>query len=355
LWSITFANPLGLAAGFDKDGVASGLWADFGFGFAELGTVTFHPQPGNPRPRLFRLLPDRAVLNRMGFNNQGAAVMAERLRKRWEQRGDGGGGRDGGDRGGKRDAAEPVTSSSAPSFLSSPPASSSPPTSTSHFPLGINLGKSKITPLEEAAQDYLSSFRLLQEWGDYFVVNVSSPNTLGLRSLQGKAQLAPILQALQQENTAQKPLLVKIAPDLEWAAIADVLELAQEYHLAGIIATNTTIRREGLKTQIIEQTGKPVTEEAGGISGAPLRARSTEVIRFIYKETQGQLPIIGVGGIFTAADAWEKITAGASLIQVYTGWIYEGPWMVRRILQGLLQKLDAEGLESIQQAVGKGN
>lgn len=325
LWSITFTNPLGLAAGFDKDGVASGLWADFGFGFAELGTVTFHPQPGNPRPRLFRLLPDRAVLNRMGFNNQGAAVMAERLRKRWGQRGDGGG--DGGD---------------------------SPP-STAHFPLGINLGKSKITPLEEAAQDYLNSFRLLKDWGDYFVVNVSSPNTPGLRSLQDKAQLAPILQALQQENTEQKPLLVKIAPDLEWAAIADVLELAQEYHLAGIIATNTTIQRDGLKTRIIEQTGKPVTEEAGGISGVPIRARSTEVIRFIYKETQGQLPIIGVGGIFTAADAWEKITAGASLIQVYTGWIYEGPWMVRRILQGLLQKLDAEGLESIQQAVGRGN
>ncbi|MGQ9870138.1 quinone-dependent dihydroorotate dehydrogenase [Leptodesmis sp.] len=325
LWSITFTNPLGLAAGFDKDGVASGLWADFGFGFAELGTVTFHPQPGNPRPRLFRLLTDRAVLNRMGFNNQGAAVMAERLRKRWGQRGDGRG--DGGDR----------------------------PPSTAHFPLGINLGKSKITPLEEAAQDYLNSFRLLKDWGDYFVVNVSSPNTPGLRSLQDKVQLAPILQALQQENTEQKPLLVKIAPDLEWAAIADVLELAQEYHLAGIIATNTTIQRDGLKTRIIEQTGKPVTEEAGGISGVPIRARSTEVIRFIYKETQGQLPIIGVGGIFTAADAWEKITAGASLIQVYAGWIYEGPWMVRRILQGLLQKLDAEGLESIQQAVGRGN
>ncbi len=200
----------------------------------------------------------------------------------------------------------------------------------------------------------MNSFRLLKEWGDYFVVNVSSPNTPGLRSLQDKAQLAPILQALQQENTEQKPLLVKIAPDLAWEAIADVLELAQEYHLAGIIATNTTIRRDGLTTHIIEQTGKPVTEETGGISGAPVRARSTEVIRFIYKETQGKLPIIGVGGIFTAADAWEKITAGASLIQVYTGWIYEGPWMVRRILQGLLQKLDAEGLESIQYAVGIG-
>jgi dihydroorotate dehydrogenase len=318
LWNITFANPLGLAAGFDKDGVASGLWADFGFGFAELGTVTFHAQPGNSRPRLFRLLPDRAVLNRMGFNNQGAAVMAETLKRRWHT------------------PAHPPTRSPC------------------HFPLGINLGKSKITPLEEAAQDYLNSFRLLKDWGDYFVVNVSSPNTPGLRSLQDKAQLAPLLQALQQENTEQKPLLVKIAPDLEWEAIADVLDLAQEYHLAGIIATNTTIRREGLKTQIIEQTGKPVTEEAGGISGAPVRARSTEVIRFIYKETQGQLPIIGVGGIFTADDAWEKITAGASLIQVYTGWIYEGPWMVRRILQGLLQKLDAEGLESIQQAIGRG-
>lgn len=336
LWDMTFSNPLGLAAGFDKDGVASGLWSNFGFGFAELGTVTFHPQPGNPRPRLFRLLPDRAVLNRMGFNNQGAVVMAETLKRRWEKTGDGEGGED---RGGKGDEAERTTS-----LLSS----------SSHFPLGINLGKSKITPLEEAAQDYLNSFRLLKGWGDYFVVNVSSPNTPGLRSLQDKAQLEPILQALQQENTDHKPLLVKIAPDLEWEAIADVLELAQQYCLAGIIATNTTIRREGLKTQIIEKTGKPVAEEAGGISGAPVSARSTEVIRFIYKETQGQLPIIGVGGIFTAEDAWEKITAGASVIQVYTGWIYEGPWMVRRILQGLLQKLDAEGLESIQQAVGIG-
>lgn len=336
LWNITFPNPLGLAAGFDKDGVASGLWSDFGFGFAELGTVTFHPQPGNPRPRLFRLLPDRAVLNRMGFNNQGAAVMAETLKRRWQEPDRKGWGNRGdeGDETGQR----------SPS-----------PCSSFHCPLGINLGKSKITPLEEAAQDYLNSFRLLKDWGDYFVVNVSSPNTPGLRSLQDKAQLAPILQALQQENSDHKPLLVKIAPDLEWEAIADVLELAQQYHLAGIIATNTTIRRDGLKTQIIEKTGNLVTEEAGGISGAPVRERSTEVIRFIYQETQGKLPIIGVGGIFTAEDAWEKITAGASLIQVYTGWIYEGPWMVRRMLQGLLQKLDVEGLESIQQAVGIGH
>ena len=219
------------------------------------------------------------------------------------------------------------------------------------FTLGINLGKSKVTPLEDAAADYVGSFRLLKDLGDYFVVNVSSPNTPGLRSLQDKAQLEPILQALQQENIHRKPLLVKIAPDLEWGAIADVIALAQQHQLAGIIATNTTIRRDGLKTQRLS-TGNLVAQEAGGISGVPVRQRSTEVIRFIYQETQGQLPIIGVGGIFTAEDAWEKITAGASLVQVYTGWIYEGPWMVRRVLEGLLQKLDEQGLKSIQDAIG---
>ncbi|MDX2230084.1 MAG: quinone-dependent dihydroorotate dehydrogenase [Leptolyngbyaceae cyanobacterium bins.349] len=315
LWGLPFANPLGLAAGFDKDGVASGIWSTFGFGFAELGTVTFHAQPGNPQPRLFRLLADDAVLNRMGFNNQGAAAMAARLAERWKPGAEG------------------------RNFMRS-------------TPLGINLGKSKITPLEAAAEDYVQSFRLLKDWGDYFVVNVSSPNTPGLRSLQDKAQLEPILQALQQENRDRKPLLVKIAPDLEWDAIADVIELAQQQQLAGIIATNTTIRRDGLKTQIIETTGNPVTQEAGGISGAPVRARSTEIIRFIYKETQGTLPIIGVGGVFTAADAWEKITAGASLVQTYTGWIYAGPLMVRRGLEGLLRKLDEHGFSSITEAVG---
>jgi dihydroorotate dehydrogenase len=189
--------------------------------------------------------------------------------------------------------------------------------------------------------------------GDYFVVNVSSPNTPGLRSLQDTAQLSGILDALQQENEAGKPILVKIAPDLEWDAIADVLNLAQSFQLAGIVATNTTIRRDILKTQHIQATGKPVSEEAGGISGAPLRQRSTDVIRFIHQQTQGQLPIIGVGGIFTAEDAWEKITAGASLIQVYTGLVYEGPWMVRRILEGLLHKLEERGLTSISHAVGR--
>ncbi|MBD1945219.1 quinone-dependent dihydroorotate dehydrogenase [Coleofasciculus sp. FACHB-64] len=319
LWKIKFPNPVGLAAGFDKDGVAAGIWPSLGFGFAELGTVTLHAQPGNPRPRLFRLPMDKAALNRMGFNNQGAAAMAQRLES-WS---------------GKLKAEN-----------------SNLQPSTFNIPLGINLGKSKITSLEAAAADYLGSFRLLKDLGDYFVVNVSSPNTPGLRSLQSSDQLSLILDALQQENQGQKPLLVKIAPDLEWEAIASVIELAKNYQLAGIIATNTTIRRDHLKTQILSPTGKPVSEEAGGISGAPLRERSTEVIRFIFTQTQGQLPIIGVGGIFTAQDAWEKIAAGASLIQVYTGWIYEGPWMVRRILEGLLQKLQEHSLASLSDAVG---
>jgi dihydroorotate dehydrogenase len=308
LWGLKFPNPVGLAAGFDKDGVAAGSWEMLGFGFAELGTVTCQAQPGNPRPRLFRLPADKAALNRMGFNNRGAAAMATELALR----------------------------------LGHP----------RQISIGINLGKSKVTPLEEAAADYLGSFRLLKDWGDYFVVNVSSPNTAGLRSLQSSEQLSLILDALQQENQGQKPILVKIAPDLEWEAIAQVLDVARTYHLAGIIATNTTISRDNLKTQWIESTGKNIREEAGGISGAPVRQRSTEVIRFIWQQTQGQMPIIGVGGIFTAEDAWEKITAGASLVQVYTGWIYEGPWMVRRILEGLLEKLQARGLGCVSEAVG---
>ncbi len=309
LFRLNFPNPVGLAAGFDKDGVAASIWSSLGFGFAELGTVTFHAQPGNPRPRLFRLPLDKAALNRMGFNNNGAEAMAARLiQKKYEL--------------------------------------------TQSIPIGINLGKSKITPLEAAAEDYLNSFRLLKELGDYFVVNVSSPNTPGLRSLQDASMLSAILDLLQQENNSQKPIFVKIAPDLSWEAIADIISLAKTYQLAGIIATNTTIRRDGLKTQVIDQTGKSPQEEAGGISGEPLRDRSTEVIRFIWQQTQGQMPTIGVGGIFSPEDAWEKITAGASLIQVYTGWIYEGPLMVRRILTGLLSKLEQNGLNCISEAVG---
>ncbi|NJR69542.1 MAG: quinone-dependent dihydroorotate dehydrogenase [Synechococcales cyanobacterium CRU_2_2] len=316
LWNQTFPNPIGLAAGFDKDGVAARLWPEFGFGFAEVGTVTWHPQPGNLQPRLFRLVEDQAVLNRMGFNNQGAERLAERLSRRLA-----------------RDLAAPQTP-------------------RSHFPLGINLGKSKITPLEVAAPDYAASFELLKNLGDYFVVNVSSPNTPGLRSLQATEQLKPILDALQAANDTQKPILVKISPDLAESELAAVVDWALEDGLAGIIATNTTINRTNLRTQVLAATGKAVLDEPGGISGRPLGDRSTEVIRFIYKRSQGQLPIIGVGGVFTAEDAWNKITAGASLIQIYTGWIYEGPWMVKRILQGLLQKLQEHGLEAIAQATG---
>ncbi|MDB9377820.1 quinone-dependent dihydroorotate dehydrogenase, partial [Nodularia sphaerocarpa] len=256
LFGLKFPNPLGLAAGFDKDGVAANIWSSLGFGFAELGTVTFVAQPGNPRPRLFRLPLDQAALNRMGFNNSGAAAMATRLAQDQPELG-------------------------------------------WTIPIGINLGKSKVTPLEAAGEDYLNSFRLLKELGDYFVVNVSSPNTPGLRSLQDASMLSAILDLLQQENNAQKPIFVKIAPDLEWEAIADIIALAKTYQLAGIIATNTTISRDRLKTQIINQTGKSPQEEAGGISGAPVRQRSTEVIRFIWQQTQGEIPIIGVGGIFT--------------------------------------------------------
>ena len=310
LWQQTFTNPLGLAAGFDKDGVAAECWPLMGFGFAELGTVTCHSQPGNPKPRLFRLPQDQAALNRMGFNNRGSAALAQRL------------------------ADMPLAA---------------------NFPRGINLGKSKVTPLENAAKDYLQSFQRLQRLGSYFVVNVSSPNTPGLRSLQARAQLEPILATLQTANEQQKPLLIKIAPDLAWEDIDDILELAQQHHLAGIIATNTTIAKDHLITKRLDATGTLVTEEAGGISGAPVRQRATEVIRYIYKKTNGQLPIIGVGGIFTADDAWEKITAGASLLQVYTGWIYEGPWMVKNVLKGLLKKLDERGLENIQEAIGLDN
>ncbi|MGB3293768.1 MAG: quinone-dependent dihydroorotate dehydrogenase [Phormidesmis sp.] len=309
LWGLSFENPFGLAAGFDKDGTAAKAWPLLGFGFAELGTVTYLAQPGNPQPRLFRLAADKAALNRMGFNNQGAAALAKRLADLWPE---------------------------------------------GHYPapIGINLGKSKVTPLSAAAEDYRQSFELLKRQGSYFVVNVSSPNTPGLRSLQAKEQLGPILETLQIANTDSKPLLVKISPDLAREDICEIVELAKAYRLAGIIATNTTIDREGLATQKIAQTGKAVAEEAGGISGRPVGQRSTEVIRLIYEQTQGTIPIVGVGGIFNTEDAWAKITAGASLLQTYTGWVYEGPTMVRQILAGLADKLDEYGLKNISAAVG---
>ena len=309
LWGLNFKNPFGLAAGFDKDGTAAGMWSSFGFGFAELGAVTLHSQPGNPRPRMFRLPQDKAALNRMGANNLGAAVMADTLTQTWKRQ-------------------------------------------PRKIPIGINLCKSKIATLEEAAQDYVGSFKYLQDVADYFVINVSSPNTPGLRSLQGEEQLEPILSSLQTANTSNKPILIKIAPDLEWEDIKDILNLANNYNLSGVIATNTTIRRDGLNTQILKETGQSIKDEAGGISGLPIKQRATEVIRFIYRETNGKLPIIGVGGIFNADDAWEKIVAGASILQVYTGWVYEGPWMVNQVLSGLLAKLDKNDLNNIGDAVG---
>jgi dihydroorotate dehydrogenase len=309
LWGLNFDNPLGLAAGFDKDGTAAGMWSSFGFGFAELGAVTLSAQPGNPRPRMFRLPEDQAALNRMGANNLGAAVMADTLEQTWKR--------------------EPRK-----------------------IPIGINLCKSKIASLKDAAADYLGSFQYLEQVADYFVINVSSPNTPGLRSLQSGEQLEPILSTLQTANTHQKPILIKIAPDLEWQDIQDILNLATSYNLAGVIATNTTIRRDGLNTKILKETGKSIQEETGGISGLPVKERSTEVIRFIYQETAGKIPIIGVGGIFNADDAWAKIIAGASILQVYTGWVYEGPWMVNQVLSGLSTKLKAKGLDSITDAVG---
>ncbi|TVQ43893.1 MAG: quinone-dependent dihydroorotate dehydrogenase [Gloeocapsa sp. DLM2.Bin57] len=306
LWGLQFSNPFGLAPGFDKDGVVARMWSNFGFGFAELGAVTLHPQPGNPPPRMFRLPLDKATLNRMGANNQGAQVIAQRLTQ------------------------------VSPSI-----------------PIGINLCKSKITPLEDAAEDYLGSFRYFRDCANYFVVNVSSPNTPGLRSLQATAQLEGIIATLVEENQGRHPILVKISPDLELEEISAIINLAQQYQLAGLVATNTTINKSGLKTQIIN--GNPITEEAGGISGLPLKERSTEIIRFIWQQTQGKLPIIGVGGIFTPEDAWAKISAGASLLQVYTGWIYQGPWLVKEILQGLVQRMEAKGFSHLNQAIGHEN
>ncbi|MBC7882806.1 MAG: quinone-dependent dihydroorotate dehydrogenase [Anaerolineae bacterium] len=298
LWGLDFANPLGVAAGFDKNAEAVLAWEHLGFGLTEVGTVTRHAQPGNPQPRLFRLPEDKAVINRMGFNNDGADKLLEQLKDR-----------------------------------------------KTGIPLGINLGKSKITPLEEASVDYLYSFQKLYDFGDYFVVNVSSPNTPGLRELQQSDRLAEILAVLSEANPIQKPLLIKIAPDLSWEAIDDVLLLCERFKLAGIIATNTTIARDGLKTSM---------NETGGLSGKPLRLRSTEVIAHIYKTTQGRLPIVGVGGIFSGEDAWDKIIHGASLLQTYTGWIYEGPWIVSRILKFLVSKLEQEGFKNLQEAVGSG-
>jgi len=312
LFGCRFRNPVGLAAGFDKNAVAAGIWHLFGFGFAEVGTVTWHAQPGNPRPRLFRLAAERAALNRMGFNNNGAQAARRTLESQ-----------------------------------ALPPAGQRPAV------LGINLGKSKVTSLEQAPDDYASSLELLAPLADYAVINVSSPNTPGLRELQDDAQLRRLVERLRR-LPACPPLLVKIAPDLEDEAIDAIARLAYEEGLAGVIAVNTSLNRLGLEQRRIAQTGRTLAEEAGGLSGAPLRGRALEVLRRLRAVAGPGLPLIGVGGIDSPESAWERISAGASLIQLYTGWIYEGPQLVPSILEGLVQQLDRHGFRTISEAVGSG-
>ena len=314
VFGLRFPNPIGLAAGMDKQAEAVPAWAALGFGHSELGGVTWHAQPGNPAPRMFRAIPDQALVNRMGFNNEGAEALARQL-EQWRARG--------------RWPAHPV---------------------------GINLGKSKATPNEQAACDYANSFRVLHGLADFFVVNVSSPNTPNLRQLQDKAALQEILAALQEINASpSKPLLVKVAPDLSFEALDEILELITARKLSGIVATNTTIARPGGSQAGSADQGlwvQRVYAETGGLSGRPLRERSTEVVRHIYRQTKGALPIIGVGGVFNAADAWDKITAGASLVQVYTGLVYEGPGVVKDIVRGLRQRMIERGMQEIKEAVG---
>jgi dihydroorotate dehydrogenase len=304
LLGLTFHNPIGLAAGLDKQGTAVAAWAALGFGFAEIGTVTPRPQPGNPKPRLFRLPDDRAIINRFGFNSEGAAAVARHL------------------------------SHGTPSVLR----------------LGVNIGKNKETPNERAAEDYLASIDALHAFADYLVVNVSSPNTAGLRSLQESASLRPLIEQVVTRLGAVSarpiPVFVKVAPDLEPAQLLQSVDAALEGGASGVIATNTTIGRTGLRT------AGPVTGETGGLSGAPLRGPAQQACARLYRHLGGRVPIIGVGGIFSADDAYARIRAGASLVQVYTGLIYEGPALVAQIASGLAERLARDGFTTVKEAVG---
>ena len=295
VFGLKFKNPVGLAAGFDKDAKLYNELSDFGFGFIEIGTLTPKPQDGNPKKRLFRLKADQAIINRMGFNNSGVFDAVERLRK--EHR----------------------------------------------VLVGGNIGKNKITPNDEAIKDYLICFDALFDHVDYFVVNVSSPNTPGLRELQDKEPLTALLKELKKENTkiaskgsgtSEKPILLKIAPDLTDDQLMDIIKIVKNTKIDGIIATNTTIARGALKSSLL------ISEEKGGLSGKPLANRSTEVIRFLAEKSNKAFPIIGVGGIHSAEDALEKLEAGADLVQLYTGFIYEGPALIKRINKALLEKQD---------------
>jgi len=288
-FGLKFKNPVGLAAGFDKDAKLFDELSAFGFGFIEIGTLTPKGQEGNPQPRLFRLPQDESLINRMGFNNQGVDEAVERLKRK----------------------RSPVI-------------------------IGGNIGKNKVTPNDEAANDYLLAFEALFPHVDYFVVNVSSPNTPNLRALQEKEPLTLLLMALEAANQLKqlrKPILLKIAPDLTNEQLDDIVEIIEETKIDGVIATNTTISRAGLNTPIseVEKIG------VGGLSGKVLRERSTEVIRYLHKKSHGAFPIIGVGGINTGEDAIEKLKAGATLVQVYTGFIYEGPAMIKNINKAILK------------------
>lgn len=303
VFGVDFPSPLGMAAGFDKNAEGADTWGPLGFGYAEIGTVTAQAQPGNPAPRLFRLPADRALINRMGFNNHGAEAAARYLATR----------RPGG------------------------------------IPIGANIGKTKIVEAADAAADYAISAKLLGPLADFVVVNVSSPNTPGLRDLQAVDSLRPLLQAVLDSVTV--PVLVKIAPDLSDEDIDAVADLAVELGLAGIVATNTTIRRDGLRTDA-EQVA---ALGAGGLSGPPVADRSLEVLRRLYARVGDRLVLISVGGIETAEQAWERVLAGASLLQGFTGFIYGGPLWARRIHRGLAVKLRAHGYASLSEAVGAGH
>jgi dihydroorotate dehydrogenase len=295
VFGLQFKNPVGLAAGFDKNAELMGEMANIGFGFVEIGTVTPLPQPGNPKPRMFRLPADGALINRMGFNNFGVDVAAERI------------------------AAFRRNAKGAQKDLI----------------IGGNIGKNKVTPNENAVDDYIKCFDRLFDVVDYFVVNVSSPNTPGLRELQEKEPLMNLLNTLQQRNSKNgisRPILLKIAPDLTDSQLDDIVDIVQQTGIAGIIATNTTISRENLTT------AESLKSEMGGLSGKPLTKRSTEVIRYLHKKSNGSFPIIGVGGIHSADDAIEKLQAGASLVQLYTGFIYEGPGLIGRINKRILSE-----------------
>ncbi|MGE2730445.1 quinone-dependent dihydroorotate dehydrogenase [Mycolicibacterium vaccae] len=297
VFGVRFPGPLGLAAGFDKDGLGVSTWGALGFGYAEVGTVTARPQPGNPAPRLFRLAEDRALLNRMGFNNHGAAALAAQLTRRGAD-----------------------------------------------VPIGVNIGKSKVTPPEDAPQDYAESARLLGPLATYLVVNVSSPNTPGLRDLQSVESLRPILAAVLAETST--PVMVKIAPDLADDDVDAIADLAVELGLAGIVATNTTISRAGLATPGVDALGP------GGVSGPPVAARSLEVLRALYARVGDRLVLISAGGIETADDAWERITAGATLLQGYTGFVYGGGLWAKHIHEGLARRLHDNGFGSLTEAIG---